>query len=340
MNQPKLVSSFAITLLLLGACDKKPEASGADSTVATAAPASPAGGVVTVDVTTSGTGPTRDEAIRDAVIRAVEQVHGRAISVSNVSRELGTITTRKDVNVAGVGAGKEESITATEGGRQLSESTQGLVTAIRVIEEDEGRSSWTVKVTASVAKFMPPNANKLRVVVGQPRGDGRVDLDAEAAAMLRERVTAAINATGKVALLDRDASSDVDAELALAGSGAASGTESLKQGQMQVADVVVQLTVQELSVNRQSRTLRMSQREIVSYSGRAAATYKIVHVATRQVLSTGEAKASRSSGEALRDEVSATAWKRDMLEEMSKELAAKAAEALVPEKGADSTTRN
>jgi hypothetical protein len=339
MNQSKLVSSFAMTLLLLGACDKKPETGGADTTAA-AAPSSPAGSVGTVDVTTSGTGPTRDEAIRDAVIRAVEQVHGRAISVSNVSRELGTVTKRKEVNVAGVGAGKEESITATEGGRQLSESTQGLVTAIRVIEEDKGRSSWTVKITASVAKFMPPNADKLRVVVSEPRGEGNVELDDEAAAMLRERVTAAINATGKVALLDRDASSDVDAELALAGSGAASSTESLKQGQMQVADVVVQLTIQELSVDRQSRTLRMSQREIVSYRGRAAATYKIVHVATRQVLSTGEAVASRSSDEALRDEVSVNAWKREMIEEMSKELAAKAAEALISTKSADSTTGN
>lgn len=340
MTQHKLVSSLAASLLLLVACGKKPASVDADSTATAAAPTSPAGSVGTVEVTTSGTGATRDEAIRDAVLRAVEQVHGRAISVSNVSRELGTVTTRKNVDVAGIGAGKEESVTATEGGRQLSESTQGLVTAIRVLEEDESRRSWTVKISASVAKFMPPNANKLRVVVGEPRGDDGVQLDADAASLLRERVTAAINATGKVALLDRGASSDVDAELALAGSGAVASTEALKQGQMQVADVVVQLTVQDLSVDRQSRTLRMSQREIVSYRGRAAATYKIVHVATRQVLSTGEATASRSSDEALRDNVSASTWKQEMIEEISKDLAAKAAAALVPAKGADSATRN
>jgi len=324
--------SLAITMaVLVLACDKKlatPVDSAAATTATTAAPA--AGGVGTVEVTTSGIGATRDEAIRDAVVRAVEQVHGRAISVSTVSRELGTVTRNKSVEVAGVGASKSESVTATEGGRQLSESTQGLVTSIRIVEEDEGRKGWSVKIAAAVAKFTPPSANKIRVVIGAPKGGNGVDLDATSAATLRDRITATLGATGRLALLNRGENNDIDAELALAGSASAAREEALKQGQTQVADVVVQLTVKQLEVDRQSRTLRMTGREVVNYRGSASASYTIVHVATREVLSSGEAKATRSSEDALRDDVNADAWKQEMIAEIAGHLAAQAADALVP----------
>lgn len=334
----KISVRFALlSAVLVGvvACGKEDEK--ADVAATSAAPASAAGGVEQVEVTASGSGPSRDEAIRDAVLRAVEEVHGRAVSMSNVSQELGSVEKSKDVSVMGVGASKSETERTTVGGRRLEESTRGLVTSIRILEEDEGRKGWTVKLVAKVAKFTAPGAGKPTVIVGQPKGDG---LGEESSALIRGRISEALTSSGKVAVLDRSNDSELEAELEFAGSNAVTSTEALKQGQAQVADFLVQIVVDEFGVDRNVRTLRMTGREIVQYSGRASATYRLVHVATRQVVASGKASASKASGEALQDNVDVDAWRAEMLDEIAGKLATDVSKALVSANGGTGANGN
>lgn len=324
---------LAVAFIPLVACGTK-DSSAATSATTDTATARTAGGIETVEVTASGNGATRDDAIRDAVLRAVEQVHGRAISMKNISQELGSVSTTKDVSVMGVGASKSQSAQLTLGGRQMLEETKGLVTSLRIIEEDEGRSSWEVKVIALVAKYTAPGAGNPTVVIGQPTGR---DITDDAAAVIRERIAGALSSEGAVTMLDRSSDADIDAELELAGSSAVSSTEALKQGQGQVADFVVKVTVEALRVDRNARTLRMTGREIVSYDGRAGASFRLIHVATRQVMGSGTATASRTSEEGLQDSVDADAWKREMLEEIAGKLATQVAQKLG--KAGDAGTR-
>jgi hypothetical protein len=321
---------LALAFLPLVACGTKDRAISPPASAGTAS-SSVAGGVETVEVTATGKGATRDEAIREAVLRAVEQVHGRAISMKNVSQELGSVTKQKGMSVMGVGASKSETERQTVGGRQITEETSGMVTSLRVVKEDEGRSSWEVTVVAMVAKFTTPGTGKPTVIIGRPKGDGITDDDAD---VIRERIATALTASGQLTMLDRSSDADIDNELELASSDAVSSTEALKQGQGKVADFVVQITVETLRVDRNARTLRMTGREIVSYDGRANASFRLVHVATRQVMGSGSATASRTSEEGLQDSVNADAWKRDLIEEIAGKLAVQVSAPLTKAGGA------
>lgn len=288
------------------------------------------GGVESVDIATVGVGATREEAIRDGVLRAVEQVHGRAISMTTVRQELGSVEVIKQEPVGGISATTSVKVTAVAGGAQLAEATGGIVTSIKIVEEDESGNQWKVSLVASVAKYTPPSTRGPKVVVAMPRGAGGISVDEEVATALRERISAALGSTGGLTLLDRSMDPSIDEEIALAGSSASGAAEQLRQGQTQVADLVVQVTVTALEVDRQARMMRTTNREIVSYSGSASASYRVIQVATRQLVSSGNASASRDSDASLKDDVNPEAWKRGMIEEIAKQLTSQIAAALVP----------
>lgn len=279
------------------------------------------GGVETVAVTMTGRGSSRDDAIRDAVLRAVESIHGRAISVSTVRQEVGTVERRKGVSVMGAGASKTETERTTVGGTELVESTGGMVTSINIVSEAESRDGWTVQVIAAVAKFTDPGAGKPTVIITTPSGPS---VTPDAARRMRQAMADGLTTSGKLMVLDRSNDEEIAAELADAVSGEVAGTEVLKAGKGKVADIAVLINIDQLGVNRTVRRMRMVDREIVSYSGLVEARYRLVHVPTRQVLGTGSARAERSSEESLQDAVDTAQWIDDMVNEVAQELARKA----------------
>lgn len=275
------------------------------------------GDVETVAVDALGHGRTRDEALRDAVLRAVEQVHGRAISLTTVQQHVASVAGERSSVQGGVRASEAISMRATLGGSGLFEATRGLVTEIHVLEENESSDGWDAHIAAKVAKYTPSDGSTPTVVVGTPRGGSVTAIDAE---LIRERIATAITESGTLAVLDRSGDADLAAELVLAVSGEAAATEALKRGQADVADFVVQLTVDELRVDRRTRHMRTTDRELVRYAGGASATYKIVHIASRRVLASGQASAERQSEESLRDDVDSDAWRSELLEEVARKL--------------------
>jgi hypothetical protein len=94
------------------------------------------------------------------------------------------------------------------------------------------------------------------------------------------------------------------------------------------ADLVVQLTVDAMRVDRNAQTLRMTGREIVRYAGQAELSFTVVQMTTGQVMATGKASANRESDESLSDNVNADAWKREMAEEAVARLAPEVAAAV------------
>ena len=304
-------------LLACGAPQEQPAAR--DSTSAPPAVSKAVGGVENVEVTSVGRGASRADAIRDAALRAVEQVHGRAISLTTVSQEIASVQASGTSDVDGVRSSTQQSARITLGGPRLEEATAGMVTSLIVQRESEQNGSWEVHVTAKVAKYTPPSMNKPTVIVGAPRGGGVTALLAD---LLRERIAGAITNDGELALLDRTEDADAAAEMRLSASGEAPATEALKRGQAKVADFLVQLTVNAIIVDRQARRMRTSDREIVQYAGHADVGYRLMHIATRQVLASGKATADRQSEESLRDLIDAERWKRDMMDEVAGKLSA------------------
>jgi hypothetical protein len=331
----RTVASTANSVLLLAvfglSCGKSSSKTGDDSKQATVAPtAKRAGdGVEVVEITATGIGKSREDAVRDGLIRAIEQVHGRALSISNVSADIGTIEKTKKVEVLGLGASKSEAATVTVGGRQLVESTSGLATSLRIIDESESHGSWTVKVTAGIARYSPPNS-KTGIVVAPPKGADGVVVPVDAATQVQEQIGQAIASTPRFALLDRSSNPAVAAELDALASGGAPASQAVMQGQRQVAAFVVQVTVSALRVTRNARMMRTTKREIVQYDGEVAASYRVVHVVSGQVFASGQARATRTSDESLKDDLNAETWKREMLTEVASKMGEEIVDKLAP----------
>jgi hypothetical protein len=272
-------------------------------------------------------GETRDEAIRDAAVRAVEQVQGRAIAVAEVSQEIGSVATQAASSGTDGSSRMSAEVTAVAGGRQLSDATHGIISTLRVIHEVQVPSGWSVTVNAAVAKYAPRDDNKAHVVVPLPTSD-----DPGVPASLRKQVgdaiTDALTASGRIAVLDRS-DDEIEAELAFAGSSDARATEHLKLAQADVADYLVIVRIESVSVEREARRMRTADREIVAYKGSAAMSYRVVHVASREVVESGGFTAHRSMDEALVDTVNVDGWKEAMLRELEAKVAQRVTDAFV-----------
>lgn len=316
-------------LLLVAACGRPESAEPVVKAPQDVAPARPqAGGIEEVEVEATGVGGTREDALRDAAIRAVEQVHGRAISMATVSIDLGSVSVQATRSTNNTTESAEARVSATLGGRRLVDATGGLLTALAVQRSIQEGGMWYVTVLASVARYIPPTSNKVRLVVAPAK-----DATGEAPASVREAIGRGISdvfvATGRIAVLERVAD-DLEAELAFATSGEARSTEALKRGQADIADIVVSTRVTTLRVERQVRKMRTAERELVSYVGRASLTYRAVHLATREVLASGTVETSKTSTESLTDGIDVDAWQTEMVQEITEAASQRLVSALLP----------
>jgi hypothetical protein len=320
--------TICCALMVLACGTKKSEKIASDEKAAAASETkSPIGGVESVEVSATGIGATREDAIRDAAIRAIEEVHGRAIAISTVSADLGSIAVKSARASGNASESSEASVTATAGGRQLLDATGGIITSLKVEQENEQSGRWHVVVRANVARYSPPGS-KTRIVVASTT-DANREATPALLASIRNGIADALTATGRAAVLDRE-STDLDAELAFAASGKATPTETLKQAQADVADFVVVTRLDNLHIDRHARPMRTAEREIVSYAGRGSLTFRVIHLASRQVLASGTIETSKSSEESLREEVDTNAWKSEMLRELRSRASDRIVSALLP----------
>jgi hypothetical protein len=317
-----------VLVVACGTNGDKQSFAGDKSAAPPAASAAGSGTVESVEVTATGTGPSRGDAIQDAAIRAIEQVQGRAIAISTVSDGVASLAIKSDNSSAGSHATSNVDASATIGGRQLSDATHGVITSLTVERESQQAGRWNVTVRAAIAKYSPFGGDKTHVVVAAPQVEG----DQATPALrteVRDGIAEALTATGHVAVLDRS-DSEVNAELAFAASGEARSTEQLKLSQADVADFVVLTTITDLRVDRHARRMRTADREIVSYEGHAVMSFRVVHLASRQVVASGTFEASKVADESLADTVDPSVWKTAMLRELEIKVSHQAVNAFVP----------
>lgn len=284
---------LALVTLLAG-CDRgaPPPAVPADN----AAPPPPdVGRLESVSVQAEGWGKTASEAVAEAMKLAVLQVNGATIDATTVQARLGL-----DLVVGTQTA----SMGAQAFVEQVRQRSGGAIQSFKVLDTSSplvpgGR--FSARIEAQVARFAPPkDLAKVKIVVAPLRmkpgavavGDRRIPA-AEVEARLRQQITDGLVASGRFAVLDREFPAELQRELDMIAGGQAPGAEAAKLGQAASADLLWIGSIERLSYDRHARSLRSSDRELVSYSGGWTLTHRLVNVATRQVMLTG-----RLAGEA------------------------------------------
>ncbi len=281
---PPAVAPAAVARAPLASTAPAPAAAETPPPVPTM-PALDVGKLDTVKVVSDGFGATASDAVGEAIRLAILQVNGAAIEATTVSAKLGV-----DV-VSGQSAA---SLRADGFAEAVRTRSGGVVQNFRIVAMSEPGAQGTYKATiqANIARFVAPaELKKVKLVVAPlrfdkaqiPIGDRMVparDVGIE----LRQRIQDALVGTGRFAVLDREFSPEIEQELDMIGTGQSPMAEITKLSQAVPADLIWTGRINGLAYIRHAQQLRISDRELVSYSGGWSVSQKMVNVATRQVM--------------------------------------------------------
>ena len=242
-----------------------------------------AGKVEHVAVTASGRGPTVATAVDQAIKLAIQQVNGKTMDMSALQFQAGMTVAVGDETVD-VGSAAFAEFVATQ--------SRGAVTGFKVLSQRQLETGETeVSIEAQVAKFArPESAGMLRVAVMPFRTDTsdyvvdtqRVAADA-VVQELRGSITNTLVKTKRVTVLDREFAAEVQSEIDQLETGRMSTEDFARLGEQLLADYVVVGRIDRFGYERHERQLRTSDRTLVSHSGGAAVSFRVINATTGQI---------------------------------------------------------
>jgi curli biogenesis system outer membrane secretion channel CsgG len=281
----------------------EPVAAAPAPVAAPTAPASPVipgmdvGKLESVKVTSDGFGNTASEAVAEAMRLAILQVNGAALDMTQVNTQFGLDATLNQTAVSMRGAAFSDGV------RQRSGGVVQNFRIISLLDPAQANGKFKASIEASISKFIvSADMKKIKLAIAPlrfdrvsiPMGDKSVGAS-QVGAQLRARIQEALVATGRFAVLDRDFSPEIEAELDRISGGAAPRAELEKLSQAASADIIWIGKINGLAYNKSSRQLQTSDRQLVSYSGGWSISEKLVNVATRQVISSNSLRGSAPS---------------------------------------------
>lgn len=290
----KLISGLALMVALsCAACNQSQQNSQAVAPLSAPPPAPKSvapplpdvGKVAQQSIRAEGRGKIAADAVDDAIRSAILQVNGTTLDTS--SEQF-----RAAVSVA---VGEDDLEIRSAGFSELvSQQSRGAVTNFRIVSlvKSDAEQLYVATIDANVATFHPPeDTQKIKVVVAPVRvqasayqvGNDTISAD-QVATQLRQEITNELSQTGRFTILDRDFTADVTSELDLVSSGQAPSSEFAKLGQAVSADLIWVGQIDSLGYQRHAQKLSTSDRQLVSYSGGAALSHRLVNVATRQIV--------------------------------------------------------
>jgi curli biogenesis system outer membrane secretion channel CsgG len=154
------------------------------------------------------------------------------------------------------------------------------------------RSYWTVRVKVDVAQYKAPDEQgRPKIVVALPRtlatnysvGDSSF-ASVEVARAIRGRLLDMLTQTKRFIVLDREFDSEMQAEIDRINSGIVRVQDNVRLGQQLAADLILISSVERFEYLKHVRKLKMSDRELVSYSGGGRITLRLLNATTGEVV--------------------------------------------------------
>lgn len=154
------------------------------------------------------------------------------------------------------------------------------------------RSYWKVRVKVDVAQYRAPDEQgRPKIVIAMPRtltsnypvGDANV-ASSEVAQAVRARLSDILTQTKRFIVLDREFGDVIQAEIDHINSGNVRVQDSARLGQQLATDLILIPTIERFEYPRQVQKLRMSDRELISYSGGGRITLRLLNAATGEVV--------------------------------------------------------
>lgn len=282
--------AFAALVVILSSCgSESTEPAPATSAEPTPAPESmarampDAGGVTRVTIEARGAGANEQVAIDRAIRLAFEQVNGKAFVAATASLDSEFYAKFGSFSADGGVSGFADAVVS---------ATNGAVSEFRILQSGKTEDGYEVLIEAAIEKYeRPESASMLRVAFSPFRASGStfsvggnsVSAD-DVSRLVSERLSEALLGSNRVTVLSRDFDAELNAELSRIDPDNWRNEDRVRLGQQLAADYLVVGRFDRFEYVQHSRSMRTTDRKITSWSGGAALTYKLVNVATGQVV--------------------------------------------------------
>lgn len=221
---------------------------------------------------------------------------GYSYSASASTDAKASVDRRADAGI-NVGADSAQASSRYTGSASYSDKAQvdvkrGASSYSSDVETTKMRSYWKVRVRVDVAQYRAPDEQgRPKIVVAMPKtsatryavGDDQVNA-VEVASAVRARLSDILTQTKRFIVLDREFGSEMQAEIDHINSGNVRVQDSARLGQQLATDLILIPTIERFEYPRSVRQLRMSDRQLVSYSGGARITLRLLNAATGEVV--------------------------------------------------------
>ena len=267
-------------------------------------------------------GSSYQTAVNEALIEAIARVHGKSISSKKLSESFEVSESNNE---------KSDFFSSESYQNQIREKTQGTVLGFEILSsEQNSENKWTVSLLVKVADYNKSvSADRHRIAVlpfrsarssyslGNQSLSSTTLVDTLASNIVDKFVT-----TRKFAILDRDFDSATQNELSRIGTHDVAPAELARLSQGLVADYVLVGTIEEVSFNLTERKMRTSDKKFISGIGRMQVSFRLIEVATSQIVFTGSAGSTLTDKQLSRGAVTDSS-------EISSQFVAKVATSIV-----------
>lgn len=272
-----------------------------------------------VIVEAKGTGATRKEAIDAALVEAISQVRG--VNVNSVASVVQSLTAQTEEKNTNSGTITKTEIEFGENSKQNTQTaTSGTVKSYQVISEtasaiNEGDIDVTLFVTISKYKKSIESKRK-RIAVLPFRLAQNTNIEAEFPGLLSKEIVNYLTQTRRFAILDRDYLTEKNSEFDLLLADDVKIEEKSRIGNTLGTDYILTGTLLYANASTTSETIPYTNKVSEILSIDAAISWRLIEVATGQVLLSKNTHFQRSIEEEIE-----TRWIYEMIESMGEEVA-------------------
>lgn len=235
-------------------------------------------------------GTSYQSAVNEALVDAISRVHGKQITSEKLSESL---------EVSITDGSQQEYLAGDAYQSQIREKTAGMVLGFEVLNSEQiSENKWSVLVKVQVADYKKSeSADRQRIAVlpfktsKQAFALAGQSTKAEAVAnTLNTSIIEKLVTTRKFAILDRDFDETTRSELARISTGDVAPAELTRLSQGLIADYVLVGAIENLNFDLYERSMRTSDKKFVSGNGRLRVSFRLIEVATSQIVFSGTAQ--------------------------------------------------